>query len=499
MLHAYYKESFNMSDDVVIRVENLSKQYRIGGAKEGYRTFRETLVDAAKTPFLRAQEAWSMAHRAWSKSINSKLPAPRSQLSAPSFPHTEGTSALSAPRSMHAEGTSSLPAPGSSLSSTDDTIWALKDVSFEVKRGEVVGIIGRNGAGKSTLLKILSKITEPTKGRVELRGRVGSLLEVGTGFHPELTGHENVYLYGAILGMDRWEVTRKFDEIVAFAELEKFIETPVKRYSTGMYMRLAFAVAAHMETEILLVDEVLAVGDAAFQKKSLGKMGDAASQGRTVLFVSHNLGAVNQLCERTILLENGKIIADGYSQDIVNAYLSSLDSEITNRGELTWDSADQAPDCEEIRLGSVQLLNYKGKTINTFKVNEPIYVRVTYQVKKILRGMRIVFLLSTQEGEVAFASTDQNMRQAELDPGHYRSVIRIPENLLNTRKYYLQLHFGIPGIKILIPKREYLSFTCVGSTKHGSHFTEKWPGVVAPAVEWSIEQLDDENNNKSSR
>ena len=189
------------------------------------------------------------------------------------------------------DDTSSLSAPGSPLSSTDDTIWALKDVSFEVKRGEVVGIVGRNGAGKSTLLKILSRITEPTKGRVELRGRVGSLLEVGTGFHPELTGHENVYMYGAILGMDRWEVTRKFDEIVDFAGVEKFIETPVKRYSTGMYMRLAFAVAAHMETEILLVDEVLAVGDFAFQKKCLDKMERVGEEGRTVLFISHNMSA----------------------------------------------------------------------------------------------------------------------------------------------------------------------------------------------------------------
>ena len=205
-----------MPDDVVIKVENLSKQYRIG-AHEGYKTFRETLVDTVKVPF---------------QLLSSLLSAPRSK-----------------------------------LSSRDDTIWALKDVSFEVKQGEVVGIIGRNGAGKTTILKILSRITEPTKGRVELRGRVGSLLEVGTGFHPELSGHENVYLYGAILGMDRWEVTRKFDEIIAFAELEKFIDTPVKRYSSGMYMRLAFAVAAHMETEILLVDEVLAVGDVAFQKK----------------------------------------------------------------------------------------------------------------------------------------------------------------------------------------------------------------------------------------
>lgn len=246
-----------MPNDTVIKVENLSKLYRIGAREAGYRTFRETLVDAAKAPFRRL------------------------------------TSLLSAPRSL--------------LSSPKDTIWALKDVSFQVKRGEVVGIIGRNGAGKSTLLKILSKITEPTEGRVELKGRVGSLLEVGTGFHPELTGHENIYLYGAILGMDRWEITRKFDEIVAFAELEKFVDTPVKRYSSGMYMRLAFAVAAHFEPEILLIDEVLAVGDIQFQEKCIGKISDVAKEGRTVLFVSHNLSAISILCGKCIILSAGSI------------------------------------------------------------------------------------------------------------------------------------------------------------------------------------------------
>ena len=263
----------------VIKVENLSKLYRIG-AKEGYKTFRETLIDSAKAPFLLGRD------------IVKKIVRP--------FPRKAG------------------PSP------EQNTIWALKDVSFEVKQGEVVGIIGRNGAGKSTLLKILSKITEPTEGRVELRGRVGSLLEVGTGFHPELTGHENVYLYGAILGMDRWEVTRKFDEIIAFAELEKFVDTPVKRYSSGMYMRLAFAVAAHLEPEILLVDEVLAVGDAAFQKKCLGKMGDVSQEGRTVLFVSHNMNAILNLCKNGLLVENGKRAFFGNSQKAVNTYLGSF-------------------------------------------------------------------------------------------------------------------------------------------------------------------------------
>ncbi len=252
--------------ETAIKVEGLSKRYRIG-AREGYKTFRETLTEAIRAPFTRLASIGK--------------PAPK-----------------------------------------ENTIWALKDISFEMKKGEVLGVIGRNGAGKSTLLKILSHITEPTKGRVELRGRVGSLLEVGTGFHPELTGHENIYLYGAILGMDRYEVSRKFKEIVEFAEIEKFIDTPVKRYSSGMYMRLAFSVAAHLEPEILLVDEVLAVGDAAFQKKCLGKVGSAAKSGRTVLFVSHDMGALETLCTRGIVLEEGKQVFDGGIKEAVSNYLA---------------------------------------------------------------------------------------------------------------------------------------------------------------------------------
>ena len=251
--------------DIVIRVENLSKQYRIGGQQAQYNTFREKLIDVAAAPFRRLRRF-------------RKPPPP------------------------------------------EETIWALKDVSFEVQCGEVVGIIGRNGAGKTTLLKILTRITEPTEGRAEIHGRVGSLLEVGTGFHPELTGRENIYLNGAILGMKKAEIKRKFDEIVAFAEIEKFIDTPVKRYSSGMYVRLAFAVAAHLEPEILLVDEVLAVGDIGFQKKCLGKMSNVAQEGRTVLFVSHNMAAVKKLCGQAILLDGGCMKAFGDVGEILTRY-----------------------------------------------------------------------------------------------------------------------------------------------------------------------------------
>ena len=262
--------------DIAIRVENLGKQYRIGAPQARYRTIRETVMDAVQAPFRRAG------------------------------------------RLLRGEATG--------VSARGETIWALKDVSFEVKQGEVVGVIGRNGAGKSTLLKILSRITEPSTGYAEIHGRVGSLLEVGTGFHPELTGRENISLNGAILGMSRADIARKFDEMVAFAEVERFIDTPVKHYSSGMYLRLAFAVAAHLEPEILVVDEVLAVGDAQFQKKCLGKMGEVASEGRTVLFVSHNMAAVERLCSRGVFLHNGAVLQHGSVDDTITAYLGHMKS-----------------------------------------------------------------------------------------------------------------------------------------------------------------------------
>jgi lipopolysaccharide transport system ATP-binding protein len=249
-------------------------------------------------------------------------------------------------------------------------MWALKDASFEVKQGDIVGIIGRNGAGKSTLLKILSRVTAPTRGEVRVKGRIGSLLEVGTGFHPELTGRENIFLNGTILGMTRDEIQRKFDEIVAFAEVEKFLDTPVKRYSSGMYVRLAFAVAAHLEPEILLVDEVLAVGDAAFQKKCLGKMGDVAKTGRTVLFVTHNMGSVQGLCERIIWLEKGSIEADGEPEQTVQSYLDRLLAAEEVNGILT--------PLSDLRIERVLLKNISGEITNNFRVGESLVVEVHY-------------------------------------------------------------------------------------------------------------------------
>jgi lipopolysaccharide transport system ATP-binding protein len=266
--------------DIVVRAEKLSKRYQIVGTRERYKTMRESIVSAVAGPIRRLRSGKFIPH------------------------HTE-------------------------------TIWALRDISFEINRGEIVGIIGRNGAGKSTLLKILSRVTEPTEGRAIIRGRVGSLLEVGTGFHPELTGRENIYLNGAILGMSRSEIGGKFDEIVSFAEIEKFLDTPVKYYSSGMYVRLAFAVAAHLEPEILLVDEVLAVGDAAFQKKCLGKMGDVAQKGQTVLFVSHNMGAIASLCNRCLLIEEGSLTQDGNPSQVTGVYQTSLYPTIKDPSDLS--------------------------------------------------------------------------------------------------------------------------------------------------------------------
>src|SRR5438445_3846127 len=277
--------------NIAIRVDDLSKQYTIGLAQRRHDTLRDQIMDSLRSIFRSNGHRFAFGQR----------------------------------------------------SDSSTTIWALKDISFEIKHGEVVGVIGRNGAGKSTLLKILSRITEPTTGRVEIYGRIGSLLEVGTGFHGELTGRENIYLNGAILGMRRGEIENKFDQIVAFAEVEKFIDTPVKRYSSGMYVRLAFAVAAHLEPELLIVDEVLSVGDAAFQRKCLGKMSDVAREGRTVVFVSHNMIAVQQLCHRAVWLDEGRIRCDGPSTHVVAEYLQAGADHAMER---TWPTIERAPGAE---------------------------------------------------------------------------------------------------------------------------------------------------------
>ncbi len=372
-----------------------------------------------------------------------------------------------------------------------NTFWGLKDISFSVNPGEIIGVVGRNGAGKSTLLKILSRITEPTSGRAILRGRVVSLLEVGTGFHPELTGRENIFLNGAILGMRRAEIAAKFEEIVEFAEVGKFIDTPVKRYSSGMFVRLAFAVAAHLEPEILLIDEVLAVGDAGFQKKCLGKMGEVASQqGRTVFFVSHNMGAVRSLCEHALLIEGGRLVKTGHPGEVISHYLSASmpkDSEI--EGQIWWNGGKDAPRCEELALRGIRLLDPQGVPQSAFEADRPIAIEIHYEILQRLRGARFSVTLVTQEGEHAFTATDHLFQQETQAPGSYKTVCHIPGGLLNRRNYVVNVQCDIPGERYLLPGAEYLSFNVGGVGNQSSTFPEPWPGVVCPRIEWKVEQV----------
>jgi lipopolysaccharide transport system ATP-binding protein len=425
--------------DTVIKAEHLSKQYRIG-AREGYKTFRETFVDAAKAPL-----------QGLSKVFN---------------------------RRSAAAGRSS-----------PDLIWALKDVSFEVKQGEVLGIIGRNGAGKSTLLKILSKITEPTEGRVELRGRVGSLLEVGTGFHPELTGHENIYLYGAILGMDRWEITRKFDEIVAFAELEKFIDTPVKRYSSGMYMRLAFAVAAHLEPEILLVDEVLAVGDAVFQKKCLGKMGDVAKEGRTVLFVSHQLDAIQRLCGSCLLIREGILEAHNGTANTIKKYLAT-EEDLGG----AWNNTSPDPNARAY-LKSLKALDTKNQSRCVFYRDEEIIVEMILVINEGNPNW-VVRCDLLKDGVPAFRTSDFDAiapgSEQGWERGTYEITFRIPAYFLNYGSYTIKPHFGLYNIEsVFFPPSGLISLEVrkeINCNNFIARLEEaRHPGAVYPRLNWKIQ------------
>jgi len=321
------------SGQFAIRVKNLGKQYRIGMAPEKYNTLRDSIVNAVTTPIRRIRRGL----------------APSGE---------EGV----------------------------DIIWALRNVSFNVEQGQVLGVIGRNGAGKSTLLKVLSRVTEPTEGEVEIRGRVGSLLEVGTGFHPELTGRENIFLNGAILGMKRTEIEGKFDEIVDFSGVEKFIDTPVKRYSSGMYLRLAFAVAAHLEPEILVVDEVLAVGDAEFQRKCLGKMSDVAQEGRTVLFVSHDMSAILRLTEEAIVLDKGQIVYRAPTVEAVDYYMVSGFSEA---GEREWNADEIPAAAAPFKPIAIRVRNSKGANVDVVRSTEPVTIEVEYKMDEPIQGLRI--------------------------------------------------------------------------------------------------------------
>jgi lipopolysaccharide transport system ATP-binding protein len=425
--------------DIAIQVENLSKQYHIG-AHQKNRNVREALMDAFKAPFRRA----------------GKL----------------------------------LRGQASGASELDETIWALKDVSFEVKRGEVVGIIGGNGAGKSTLLKIISRIAEPTEGFAEFRGRLSSLLEVGTGFHSELTGRENIYLNGAILGMKKSEIRQKFDEIVSFADVEKFIDTPVKHYSSGMYLRLAFGVAAHLEPEILIVDEVLAVGDAQFQKKCLNKMQKVGQEGRTVLFVSHNMQAIVRLCPRAILLDEGKLIADGPSTKIVSKYLAA---GLGTNAERIWEDPEKAPGNEIVRMISMRVRTEDGHVSESIDIRKSFSVELEYEVLKPGHLLLANFGFTDEEGVCIFviADRDPEWQRKPRPIGRFISSALIPGNFLAegtitvgggiwTEDPFVE-HCDVQGA---------VGFQVVDSMDGDSargDYGKKWYGVVRPMLRWNTQ------------
>jgi lipopolysaccharide transport system ATP-binding protein len=430
-----------------IRVENLGKRYKIGTAQTKFRygMLRDVLVDAFSAP---ARAVSSLVRRR---------------------------------------------GPGRALTPAErNYIWALEEVSFEVEQGQVLGIVGRNGAGKSTLLKVLSRVTEPTRGQVTVRGRVGSLLEVGTGFHPELTGRENIYMNGAILGMRRAEIERKFDEMVEFSEVTQFIDTPVKRYSSGMYLRLAFAVAAHLEPEILVVDEVLAVGDAEFQRKCLGKMSDVAQQGRTVLFVSHNMSAILRLTQEAIVMNRGRLLMRGPTQAAVDFYLSSGQA---GAGERVWE-ADEVPSASApFRPISLRVRDRRGVVADTVRSTEPLRIEFEYCLDAPLTGLRVGLYLSTMRGEYVFTSFDTDEpalyeRFGARPAGRYVSRCELPADWLNEGRYGLGVNASSFGVRRYFMDENALAFNVDISGAPGTQWAEPRVGPVRPRLEWKIEKLD---------
>lgn len=368
------------------------------------------------------------------------------------------------------------------------TIWALRDVSFTADEGEIIGVIGRNGAGKSTLLRILSRITEPTMGHARMHGRVGSLLEVGTGFHPELTGRENVFLNGAILGMRRQEITAKLDEIVAFAEIERFLDTPVKRYSSGMYVRLAFAVAAHLDTDVLIVDEVLAVGDARFQRKCLQKMQDVGQIGRTVLFVSHNLSIVTRLCPRTLLIEDGRVAADGPSHEVLRKYLRS---DIGSSAERTWN-VEKAPTNGIVRLRAVRIVDEQGQLADRLDIRSAARVEVEYDVLRDDRVLIVTLHFRNEEGIIIFVTQDLDpqWRNRRRPVGSYRTWVTIPGNLMAEGTFVVTaLVSSISELHVI--EHDAITFDVVDSVSGDSargDYGGEMPGVVRPLLPWGNEK-----------
>jgi lipopolysaccharide transport system ATP-binding protein len=362
-----------------------------------------------------------------------------------------------------------------------EEFWALKDVSFEIKQGERVGIIGRNGAGKSTLLKVLSRITEPTSGRIHIKGRIASLLEVGTGFHPELTGRENIFLNGAILGMSKTEIKRKFDEIVAFAEVERFLDTPVKRYSSGMYVRLAFAVVAHLEPEILLVDEVLAVGDAQFQKKCLSKMEDVSAQeGRTVLFVSHNMGAISQLCSKAFLLNQGSIVKEAATQQVIDYYLSEA-SASSQCGFLAGTNSSK-----EMFIARAQPLNSAGEIASNFTHKEEITVGITCKINQWIPNTVMGFFVQDQRGRKVFSTNNPAWEKLSPQESEIYATVVIPPNFLVPGQYFFTFAISVPHAKIVDLAEDAFAITIIDGGSVFASYEGYDYGCVFADCKWSI-------------
>jgi len=413
-----------LMSDSIIKACGIGKRYRLGQAQGGYKSLRESLTAWLSKPFRRR-----------------------------------------------------------STEATPEEFWALRDVSFEVNRGDVLGIIGRNGAGKSTLLKILSRITTPSEGFADITGRVASLLEVGTGFHPELTGRENAYLNGAILGMSSAEIRRKFDEIVAFSEVEKFLDTPVKHYSSGMYTRLAFAVAAHLEPDILVVDEVLAVGDAQFQKKCMGKMGDVAKEGRTVLFVSHNMPALANLCSRAILLTRGRVAAAGPAQEIVNQYISSGQDA---SGEAVWHDVETAPGNQKVRLHAVRVLS-NGNVASEIEIQDEVRVQIEYWCRSPGTSIATSFHLIHQTGVVVFATGNETFTH---EAGLFDVTFTIPGKFLNDGYYSVNAFLVTDTTNIDVQVKDAVGFTAHDTGKNRGSYLGPICGVVRPILAYTTGRRD---------
>ncbi len=428
--------------DLAIRVEGLSKRYRIGLRQKPHENLGGVLVDFVKGPLKNLRRLRRLS--------------------------TFNENGLD----------------------VDDVIWALRDVSLEVKRGEVMGIIGPNGAGKTTLLKILARITEPTSGRVEIKGRVSSLLEVGTGFHPELTGRENIFLNASVLGMRRAEIKRQFDEIVDFSGVEKFIDTPVKRYSSGMRVRLAFSVAAHLEPGILLVDEVLSVGDAAFQKKSLGKMGQVASEGRTVLFVSHNMPTIGKLCPTSILLEDGRLVFSGETHDVISRHLQEA---YDNDGPEAFFPEDET---KIMSITAVRILDHEGNPKSSLDRSRPFRVEIRYRVREPIADAYVTMALSTQDDVIRICNSRDIETSSDgfikREPGMYASVVEFPGGILNAGTYYAVVGANSQSAS-KFDRRNSPSFELVDFGDFGNYQTflpHYQRGVLAMRLTWSTRMID---------